>query len=171
MSIRATILRGTAMLAIASLVSGLPLEAARAAGTATTNFNVSLTITAGCTVSATAMAFGTSQMLNTNVSSTSVVSPICTNTTPYTVALDAGGGTGATVAARKLTGPGGSLVTYSLYQDAAFGTVWGNTVGTNTVGGTGNGVAQPLTVFGKIPAQAAATPGVYADVIGVTVAY
>ena len=94
----------------------------------------------------------------------------CTNTTPYTVALNAGTGTGATVAVRKMTSSAQTL-NYSLYQDNARGTVWGQTTGTDTVAGTGNGSAQALTVYGRIPAGQLPTPGSYSDTITATISY
>ena len=159
------LMRNTALAGLA--VIGLSQTAY--AATATTTMSVTLTINAGCTVTAGSLAFGSAQLLSVPVTASTTVIPTCTNTTPYTVLLDAGSGTGATVAARKLTN-GSNTVTYSLYQDAAFSTVWGNTAG-QTVAGTGNGNAQSLTVYGRIPAQAGAPPGSYADVINVTVAY
>jgi spore coat protein U-like protein len=140
------------------------------AATTTTTFNVSLTITSNCTVSATAMAFGTSGIIAANIDASSTVTVTCTNTTPYSVGLDAGTGSGATVTTRKMTS-GGATVDYSLYQDNGRSTIWGNTVGTNTVGGTGNGSGQALTVYGRVPSQSTPAPGAYSDTITVTVTY
>jgi spore coat protein U-like protein len=50
-------------------------------------------------------------------------------------------------------------------------TNWGNTVGTDTVAGTGNGAAQALTVYGQIAAGLYVTPGSYTDTITATVTY
>lgn len=47
---------------------------------------------------------------------------------------------------------------------------WGNTAGT-MVGGTGNGSAQTLTVYGEVPAGQAVTPGAYVDTITATITY
>lgn len=140
------------------------------AATTTTTFSVSMTITASCTVTASALAFGSSGVLSANVDATTTVSVTCTNTTPYNVGLDVGTGTGATVAARKMTG-GAATVTYSLYQNVARSTVWGNTVATDTVAGTGNGSAQVLTVYGRVPSQTTPAPATYTDTITVTVTY
>jgi len=49
--------------------------------------------------------------------------------------------------------------------------VWGNTVGTNTVAGTGTGNSQSLTVYGNVPAQATPPAATYNDTITVTVTY
>ena len=35
----------------------------------------------------------------------------------------------------------------NLYWNAALASVWGNTIGTNTVPGTGSGLAQNITVY------------------------
>ena len=161
--------RSVLMGGLAVLLASTALAPRAQAGTAVSTMGVTLTITAGCTVSATNLNFGTAQVLAANTDSTSVVTPTCTNTTPYTVSVDAGGGTGATVAVRKLTGPGGT-VNYSLYQDAARLTVWGTT-GTAAVSATGNGNAQPLTVYGRVPAQTSVSPGTYVDTVSVTVTY
>jgi spore coat protein U-like protein len=94
----------------------------------------------------------------------------CTNTTPYNIGLDAGTGTGATVAARKMTN-GANTITYSLYSDSGRTTVWGNTVGTNTVSATGNGASQTYTVYGRVPSQTTPAAATYTDTITVTVTY
>src|SRR5262249_55107081 len=123
------------------------------AATATSSFTVSVTITATCTInSASTLNFGTQGVLGANVDQTSTIQVTCTNTTPYNIGLDAGTGTGATVTTRKLTS-GGATVNYTLYSDSGRTTVWGNTIGTNTVAGTGNGSGQNYTVYGRIPAQ------------------
>ena len=147
----------------------LSAELLRAA-TATTTFNVSLTITASCTVSATALAFGSTGLIAANIDNSSSVTVTCNNSTPYNVGLDAGTGTGATVATRKMTS-GGATVNYTLYQNAGRTTIWGTTIGTDTATGTGNGSAQVLTVYGRVPAQTTPASGSYSDTITVTVTY
>ena len=94
----------------------------------------------------------------------------CTNTTPYNIGLDAGTGSGATVATRKMTS-GRAAVKYSLYSDSAHTTVWGTTVGTDVVAATGDGNSQSYTVYGLVPPQAVPVPGTYNDTITVTVTY
>ncbi|WP_244110156.1 Csu type fimbrial protein [Burkholderia ambifaria] len=101
---------------------------------------------------------------------TSTLSVTCSNTTPYNVGLDAGLATGATVTSRAMTITGASLL-YSLFQDAGRTTNWGNTVGTDTVAGTGTGSAQTLTVYGRVEAGQFVTPGAYTDTITATVTY
>jgi len=135
---------------------------------ATTTFGVSATVLKDCIVSATAMAFGNyTGAVNTP---TSTVTVTCTNTTAYNVGLSAGLATGATVTTRKMQN-GANLLPYSLYSNSVMSTNWGNTVGTDTVAGTGNGAAQALTVYGQIAAGLYVTPGSYTDTITATVTY
>ena len=70
-----------------------------------------------------------------------------------------------------MTGPSSATVAYGLYQDSGHGTNWGNTVGTDTVSGTGNGNAQTLNVYGQIGSQTTPQPGAYADTVNVTVTF
>jgi spore coat protein U-like protein len=141
------------------------------AATATTSFQVQLTIQAQCLInSASTLNFGTQGVISANVDQTSTIQVQCTNSTPYNIGLDAGTGTGATVTTRKLTG-GGATVNYTLYSDSARTSVWGNTVGTNTVASTGTGASQSFTVYGRIPAQTTPAPTTYTDTITVTVTY
>ena len=141
------------------------------AASTTSTFAVQVAITATCTInSASTLNFGTQGVLATNVDQTSTLQVTCTNTTPYNIGLDAGTGSGATVATRKLTS-GGATVNYTLYSDSGRTTVWGNTVSTDTVAATGNGTGQSFTVYGRIPTQTTPAPGNYADTITVTVTY
>jgi spore coat protein U-like protein len=58
-----------------------------------------------------------------------------------------------------------------LYSDSGRTTNWGNTVGTDTVSGTGTGSAQSLTAYGRIPSQPTPAPATYSDTIVVTLTY
>jgi spore coat protein U-like protein len=141
------------------------------ATTTTAPMVVQMTITASCTISsASTLNFGSSGVIAADVDQTSTVQVQCTNTTPYNIGLDAGTGSGATVAARKMTN-GAATITYSLYSDSGRTTVWGSTIGTNTVSATGTGSAQSFTVYGRVPAQATPAPAVYTDTVSVTVTY
>ena len=154
--------------AVAScLLASVPSHAA----TTTSTFTVQITVTSSCVINSAAMLnFGSQGVITANVDQTTTLSVQCTNTTPYNIGLDVGTGSGATVAARKMTG-GGATITYSLYSNAARTTVWGNTVGTNTVAATGTGAAQSYTVYGRVPAQTTPAPASYTDTITVTVTY
>lgn len=151
------------------LTLGLVSTSAVAATTATTTFAVTATVQATCLVAATPMAFGTYTGVIAN--STSTVSVTCTNSTAYNVGLNAGTATGATVTTRKMTGPGAALLNYSLFSNSGMTTNWGNTVGTDTVPGAGNGTVQAVTVYGRVAAGQYLAPGAYTDTITATVTY
>lgn len=140
--------------------------------TTTTTFQVQITITASCIFNSTnTLNFGNAVgVLSANVDQSTTLSLTCTNTTPYDLGLNAGTGTGATVAARLMTN-GAATVGYSLYSDAGRTTVWGDTVGTDTVGGTGNGAAQNFTIYGRVPPQTTPAPNTYTDTITATITY
>jgi spore coat protein U domain-containing protein, fimbrial subunit CupE1/2/3/6 len=142
-----------------------PVEAA----TATTTFQVTATVNATCLISATNLAFGA--YTGTQTDATSTVTVTCTNTTPYNVGLNAGTFSGATVTTRRMSGTDASGLAYSLFQDSSRTVNWGNTVGTDTLAGTGNGAAQALTVYGRVPASQFVAPGSYADTITATVTF
>jgi spore coat protein U-like protein len=139
------------------------------AATATTTFQVTATVAATCLITATNLAFGA--YTGVLVNSTSTVTVTCTNTTTWNVGLNAGTAPGATVTTRKMSGPGGALLAYSLSQDAAHTINWGNTIGTDTETGTGTGSAQALTVFGQAAAGQFVTPGAYVDTITATITF
>jgi spore coat protein U-like protein len=156
-------------LIVATLASLAFVSSPAMAATSTTTFTVSTTIQATCLVSATSLAFGTYTGLVADSAST--VSVTCTNTTPYNIGLNSGTASGATVTARKMAGPNSALLNYSLFTDTSRTLNWGETAGTDTVSGTGNGSAQTLTVYGRIPAGQYLAPGNYSDTITATVTY
>jgi spore coat protein U-like protein len=138
-------------------------------GTVTTTFTVTATVPASCTLSASTMNFGTYSGLQLNVTATLTIT--CTNTTTYNVGLNAGLATGASVTARKMTGPASATLNYAMFQDSARTLNWGNTVGTDTLSSTGNGSAQLSSIFGRLAAGQSVNPGAYSDTIIVTVTY
>jgi spore coat protein U-like protein len=164
----------TASLPIFAVIASAALMPTPAiAATVTTTFGVQITITNACTiVSATNMNFGSVGVIGASgVDATSTITVQCTTSAPYTIGLNAGTGSGATVATRLMTSGASNTVSYSLYQDAAHALVWGTTIGTNTVAGTGNGASQAFTVYGHVPSQTTPPAAVYNDTITVTVTY
>jgi spore coat protein U-like protein len=154
-------------LCAAALLGGA--QASMAQSTAT--FAVTATVLPSCTVvGGVPLAFG---IVTPGVQrdGTVTVSATCTVGTPYTLALDAGTGSGATVGLRRMTS-GGATLDYALYQDVARTTPWGDgTGGTSTRSSSGTGLAQSFTVYGRVPSSAAAAVGVYTDTITVTATY
>jgi spore coat protein U-like protein len=135
--------------------------------------NATITVTAdvltSCFVEADNLNFG--NYTGAEVDLTTSVRATCSTGTPYNVGLSAGLSSGATVTARKMTGPAAELLNYSLSQDAAHQVNWGNTIGTDTVPETGTGAVQPLTVYGRIPAGQFLGPGAFTDTITVTLTF
>lgn len=153
------------LLAATVLTSGVGAHAA----TAPSNIAVSATVQATCLNTATPMAFGIYTGVQLDASASITVT--CTNTTGYTVGLNAGTAAAATVLTRKMTGGAGVFLNYAAYSDTGRATNWGTTVGTDTVAGTGTGAGQVLTIFGRIAASQFVAPGVYNDTLIATVTY
>ncbi|VVE78825.1 spore coat protein U domain-containing protein [Pandoraea sputorum] len=153
--------RITTLLASLLLVPPLPAVAAvYSNGTATSTFTVTLVIQAGCSITSTPMNFAAVSNLSTAPTATTTLTVTCTNTTPYNVGLSAGTTTGSTTSARLLAGTSGNTATvgFGLFQDTLHTVNWGTAQGTDTVGGTGTGTAQNLTVYGQVPTSAGAIP-------------
>ncbi|MER8751147.1 spore coat U domain-containing protein [Mesorhizobium sp. M1050] len=156
---------------IAALAAVAPPGPAFAA-TATGNMTVRITIQAECKVqTASDLDFGTRGVIDANVDQTSTVGVQCTSGQTYNVGMSAGGGAGATVAVRKMTGPAAATLNYTLYRDTARTQIWGVTIGADTVTGTGTGSVQNLTVYGRVPPQTTPAAGVYTDTVAITVTY
>jgi spore coat protein U-like protein len=151
----------------AAAILALVFASSASASTANTTFQVTASVQSACVISAAALPFG--NYSGTQVDATTTISVTCTNTTPYNVGLDAGTSTGATVTARKMTN-GAQTLNYALYSDSGRTVNWGNSTG-SWVGGTGNGSAQTLTVYGRLAGSQYPTPGSYADTITATVNY
>lgn len=157
---------------LAVLGAGLLLPSGAAAQTSTGQLRVTLAVQAECKLTSTSdLAFGTTGVIQSAVAATGTIGLQCTNTTPYSIGLNAGTGSGATVAARRMTSGSGAHITYEIYRDSARTLIWGDTVNSNTVSGTGNGAVQTVTVFGRVPVQTTPAAGTYTDTVTVTVTY
>lgn len=144
------------------------------AATLPTNLSVTITITNQCTgASTTGIDFGSHGFLTTDVDNTGSITVTCTTGAAYTIGLGTGTGSGATVSSRKMTvtSPGTATIDYQLFREIGRTTNWGNTPGNDTVAGTGNGSAQTVTVFGRVPAQASPVAGTYNDTVVVSINY
>ena len=143
------------------------------AQTAGSSLEVSATVTANCTVTTSAIAFGSVNTISSaNVDGTGGVTVTCTNGTAWAASAGVGSGSGATLANRRMTS-GSNLLSYNLYTTSARSTVWGDgTSSTATIGNVGSGTAQNFTVYGRIAAGQTSVPaGAYADTVSVTITY
>ncbi|MDR0182334.1 Csu type fimbrial protein [Lysobacter arvi] len=141
------------------------------AATKSATFQVLATMVSDCTViSAPNIDFGTIGVLSANVDMTSTLTVACTPGTAYTVSLDAGTGTGSTITDRRMVSGSNSLK-YQLFRDSGRTQNWGNTPGTDTQGGTGNGSNNAYTIYARIPAQTSPAVGSYASTVTATITY
>jgi spore coat protein U-like protein len=136
----------------------------------TAPFTVTATNATICTVSVANLNFGSTGVLRTALNATGSITVTCTNAAPYTVALD-GGMSGASNPAQRKMAQAAEQITYGLYQDSGRAVPWGDSVGVSTKAGTGSGLAQTLTVYGRVPAQNTPTPGTYSDTVVMTISY
>ncbi|KJV80907.1 spore Coat Protein U domain protein [Rickettsia hoogstraalii str. RCCE3] len=141
------------------------------ASSANAFFLVSATVLPSCIVTATPLAFGT-YVPTADSLQTNTLTITCTLGTNYTVSLNAGTAPAATTSTRKMTGLVNttSYLPYNLYSNAARTQNWGNQ-SSDWVPGTGTGLPQTLTIYGKIPQGANVPSDTYNDTITVTVAY
>jgi spore coat protein U-like protein len=163
--------RRRSVAALATLALNASAGSVSAATTSTT-FQVTATVASACTVSANNLAFGTYvQTAGVNTDATTTVTVNCSLSTGYNIGLDEGTGTGATVSDRIMSDGSSNELNYTLYSNALRTTLWGNTVGSDTVSGTGLGVAH--TVYGRVFSDQSDTApvGSYSDTITVTVTY
>ena len=138
------------------------------ATTSTTTVAVTANVVSDCTISTTPLGFGDYTGAVNNATSTFTIT--CSNGSGYSVGLDAGTTTGASVSSRLMAGPGAPTLSYTLYSDSGRTTNWGNTSGT-WVTGTGIGSSQTITVYGQIPASQFVPVGAYSDSITATITY
>ena len=143
------------------------------AATATTTFAVTATVVPTCSISAAALNFGAAipNPILSNVDAQSTITATCSTGAGYTIALSAGTTPGATVALRRMEA-GALTVNYLLFSDAGRSNLWGDgTLGTTTLAGSGNGAAQVIPVYGRIPSGQAPGTGVYSDTVTVTITF
>jgi len=156
-------------MALSAALASLTGQAA--AVTTTSSFSVTATVLTTCSVSSTDLGFGNYDALAAQaLDTTSTVSVQCTLSTGYSVGLNAGIGSGATVTTRKMTSTDSATLDYSLYQDNGRSVVWGES-GAAAVTGTGTGAQVDHTVYGRIPTGQYVSPDTYSDTITVTVTF
>jgi spore coat protein U-like protein len=133
---------------------------------------VTATVLTSCLVSALPLVFGNYDPSNvTATTATTTASVTCTGASSYTLAMNAGTGSGATIATRKMTF-GGSTLNYSIYTTGAHTTTWGDgTAGSATVPGTGLLGVTTHTIYGSIPPGQSPNAGAYTDTISITLTY
>lgn len=144
------------------------------ADTATSTFQVLITITKSCSVtSGTPINFGNVAASSPAVTASTSISVNCSRLTPYTVGLAPSNSDtlGSGLMSGTING-NNDKVPYQLAKDSA-GAIWGSITSggtSNVVSASGTGSPQPLTVYAKV-ANANFAPDVYSDTVTVTVTY
>ena len=156
-------------LAVLSLIS-IPAFA----GSATANLNVSASVSAVCTISTSAVAFGAYDPVvanaATDLNGTGTLTVACTKGAATTIDLGNGGNFAA--GSRRM-GSGTDFLNYSLYKDAARTQVWGTGLagGTTYTYNSASKAATIISVYGKVPMAQDVTVGAYSDVVLATINY
>ncbi|WP_411832561.1 spore coat U domain-containing protein [Pseudoxanthomonas mexicana] len=160
-----------------ALMAAAGIAGSAHAATATTTFQVRMIITESCdisTVTATDVDFGTRiRGATTPIDSQGQLVVNCSNGTPYNIGLSNGANpSSATVSAsnRRMTGPGSATLAYGLFRDAGRTQLWGATIGTDTLSGTGNASNQSIPVYGRA-ISTDAPAGTYTDTVTATITY
>lgn len=122
-----------------------------------------------CTVSSSALVFGAiNPLVAADTDSAADIDVDCPTLSSYEIQLSTGNGT---YLARYLVS--GSLhLYYNLYTDAARTSIWGDgSGGSVTVSASATVGINRHTVYGRIPHDSSAVPGIYSDSIVVTVTF
>ena len=134
-----------------------------------------------CTVATTNVAFGNySPMAFGNTDTTGTIKVDCGGVVglliPFSIAISTGAS--SSYSGRQMKA-GSNALSYNLYTDSSYTTIWGDGTGSTqvinsgvTLDALGLAPAQTFYVYGRIPGrQITAVPGVYSDGISVTVTY
>lgn len=155
--------------ALACIASCFAGEATAATSSGTTQ--VSATVLTNCTIVASPLAFGSAitNVGGANIDSTSTITLSCTPNAIYNVALD--NGLYALSGARRLRGTvSGEYLPYEIYTSNTHSARWGQTISTDTVGGTATTGVATLTAYGRIPQSASpVSADTYGDTVTATV--
>lgn len=127
---------------------------------------VSATVLDTCVVTVPVLPFG--NYSGTELDAQADVSVTCTGSTGWVMDINAGGS--GDIASREMSGTTDAL-SYQLYTDASRSTVFGDGVTGSTISNTGSGVAQTVTVYGRVPASQYPQAGAYSDTVTVQITY
>lgn len=158
-----------AITATTALVAALAPRAS--AATATANLTVSATVTKNCTVSTSALAFGSYDPVVANASAnldgTGGVTVACTRGATASIAL--GSGSNATGSTRRMTDGAGNYLAYELYSDSGRSSVWNTGAGALGLTAAPSRAAREFAVYGRIAGNQDVPAGAYGDTVVATV--
>lgn len=173
MQVKKSLLTAT-LFSVASLVT---ISSATAAGPATGNFNVGLTVDSTCKLTAGSASdiVLTSATDGVVKKGTNNISVACSKGTEYKIGFivnndKAAGGVGILKGSKS---DGAITIIYKLTKDEAGALAWGNTAITNTMDGTGTGMLSAISypVYATTMGSTDVVPDTYSDTVNVTVTY
>lgn len=144
---------------LGALLSGITLTATAGAAQLQTTFQVTSFVLASCTVTAFELDFGGYD--GSRSDRTGRITVACTKGTPYQIGLDNGLHFNAPYRRLKHRTSADYLI-YELYRDAGRTARWGND-NTSSVYMTGDGTAQHIDVYGRVPAGQTGPTGSYSN--------
>jgi spore coat protein U-like protein len=164
----------TTLGAVAPIAAALVLTPAPAsAQTRTTTFQVTASVAANCTISATTLAFGAYDPVDANATAPldgqGGVTIACTRGSTASIGMDNGSyySSGRRMSDGQATP---SFLTYELFQDASRATPWGNASGSwFTPAVAPSKAPRTFPVYGRVAAGQDAPAGSYSDTVTATV--
>ena len=126
---------------------------------------------AACTISTTPVSFGSYNVFNTSATSANGTITYRCGNADHNIVITISTGSSGSFANRTLK-KGTENLTYNLFRDAAFATIWGDgsgTTGQYQIGNPPNGTDVNLTVYGRVPAQQDVSAGSYSDTVIATI--
>jgi spore coat protein U-like protein len=159
-------------------LAGSLLLSNTATASAAADLTVTATVTANCTISTTALQFGSYDPIVANLAAPltgegTVTSTCASGTAAYITlgqGIQADAGTSDAVPLRRMLHGTVDYLAYFLYSDAARTTVWGNTEVTGKAP-VANGLPDVISIYGQIPAGQNMPIGDYTDTVVATVTY
>ena len=145
------------------------------AGSATSNFTVTASVSNNCTISSTAIGFGAYDPIVTNASTpldaAGTVVITCTKGATTTIGLNTGNNAANASGTTRAMKSGTDYLSYEIYQEAARSTVWGNSgTGLLTPPAAPNKNARTFSTYGRVPAaQDVPASATYTDTVTATV--
>ena len=112
--------------------------------------------------------FGERTSLGRDPDQLALIQVMCTKTTPYSIALDAGADSGVSFARHQMVS-GAAAASYSLHSDTTHSAVWGGVIGVDASGATASGRRRNHMIYGRMASQV--SPASRSDTITVTVTY
>jgi len=165
------LMAGAGMTALVAGMVGYSPATVDAAGSANASFAVTASVTANCTISASALAFGSYDPVSVNAASplnqSSTLTVACTKGTSATIALD--DGTHFSGTRRLLGATNGDFLSYALYQDNSYSTAW--TSASTKAYNAANKNASAQTVYGQVTAGQDVSVDTYSDSVTATISF